>query len=180
MMRTEGCGDPAAPSFTGAKAAAANIPQPGEQGNYTAELFWEDFPQFTRHVSPGEGEGELMRESLIPEKMLLQFIRQANDSVLPSRWGSMWQYAAGLYTAHFVSLYLKTYASGSDSAAQAAAGADQTGVVRSAAMGDNSISYDNSAVTAGTEKWGTWNATQYGAQLVTMARMAGIGGLYVI
>ena len=89
MMRTEGCGDPAAPSFTGAKAAAANIPQPGEQGNYTAELFWEDFPQFTRHVSPGEGEGELMRESLIPEKMLLQFIRQANDSVLPSRWGSI-------------------------------------------------------------------------------------------
>lgn len=179
-MWTEGCGDPAALSFAGVKAEAANVPQPGEQGNYTAELFWEDFPQFTKCSFPGEDGGERMRESLVPENMLLQFIRQANDSVLPSRWGSMWRYVAGLYTAHFASLYLKTYASGSDSAAQAAGSADQTGVVRSATMGDTSISYDNSAVTAGTEKWGTWNATQYGAQLVTMARMAGIGGMYVI
>ena len=47
-------------------------------------------------------------------------------------------------------------------------------------MGNTSISYDNSAITTGTEKWGAWNATQYGAQLVTMARMVGMGGMYVI
>ena len=105
---------------------------------------------------------------------------QANDSVLPSRWGSMWRYAVGLYIAHFASLYLKTYSLGSDSVAQAAGRADQVVAVKSAAMGDTSISYDNSAVAAGTEKWGAWNATQYGSQLVTMARMVGMGGMFVI
>ena len=107
-------------------------------------------------------------------------IGQANDSVLPSRWGSLWRYAAGLYVAHFTAMYLKTYAPSSDNAAQAAAGADQVGSVKSASMGNTSISYDNSAITTGTEKWGAWNATQYGAQLVTMARMVGMGGMYVI
>ena len=112
--------------------------------------------------------------------MLQTFLDQVNDSVLPSRWGSMWRYAAGLYVAHFSALYLKTYTPSSQSAAQAAGSADQVGAVRTATMGDTSISYDNSAITAGTEKWGAWNATQYGSQLVTMARMVGMGGMYAI
>ena len=79
-----------------------------------------------------------------------------------------------------VALYLKTYAESSANAAQAAGSGDVVGVVKTATMGDTSVSYDNSAVTAGTEKWGTWNATQYGAQLVTMARGLGIAGSFVI
>ena len=38
-----------------ARASAANMPYPGEHGDYTAELFQEDFPQFTR-AGPEEGE----------------------------------------------------------------------------------------------------------------------------
>lgn len=187
-MRMEGWINPMAPFFSAAKASAANVPQSGEHGEYTAEMFQQDFPQFTKIISSedeesgnegGEDRNEV-RVSLVPESMLLLFIRQANDSVLPSRWGSMWRYAAGLYTAHFAALYLKSYSSGSDSAAQAAGSADQVGVVKSASMGDTSISYDNSAVTAGMEKWGSWNATQYGSQLITMARMVGMGGMYAI
>ena len=169
--------------FVGAKAAASNVPGTGEQGNYTADMFWQDFPQFTRSAPCTEDRGEAPlaeRESLVPESMLENFIRQANDSVLPSRWGGMWQYAAGLYVAHFAAMYLKTYAPSSDHAAQVAAGADQVGVVKSAALGNTSISYDNHAIIAGTEKWGAWNATQYGSQLVTMARMVGMGGMYAI
>lgn len=164
--------NPMIPYFRGAKAVAANVPQPGERGNYTVEMFQADFPQF---YSVGDSPAPLL-----PEAMLQSFIDQANDSVLPSRWGSMRRYAAGLYVAHFATLYLKTYADGSSSPTQAANNADQVGVVKSASMGDTSISYDNSAITAGTEKWGTWNATQYGAQLVTMARMVGMGGMYAI
>lgn len=166
----------AGPYFSMVRASAANMPPPGERGDYTAKLFEEDFPQFTR-AGP-EKEEAITAESLIPEKMLEIFIGQANDSVLPSRWGSMWRYAAGLYTAHFAALYLKTYSPGSNSTTQAAGSADQTGVIKSATMGDTSISYDNSAITAGSEKWGSWNTTQYGSQLVTMARMAGMGGLW--
>lgn len=157
-------------AFMVAKATAANVPGNGEIGSYTAAMFFEDFPQFTT----------VEKEGLVPEKILKQFIDQANDSVLPSRWGSMWRYAAGLYTAHFSALYLQTYASSSASAAQTVARAQQTGTVKTATMGDTSISYDNSAITTGTEKWGAWNATQYGQQLVTMARLVGMGGMYVI
>ena len=164
--------NPMVPYFQGAKSVAANVPQPGERGEYTAEMFRTDFPQF---YSTGDPPAPLL-----PEAMLQAFIDQANDRVLPSRWGSMWRYAAGLYVAHFSALYLKTYSPASGNAAEVSNGAAQVGVVKSATMGDTSISYDNSAVTAGTEKWGTWNATQYGAQLVTMARMVGMGGMYVI
>lgn len=170
MWRADG--NPLSPLFQKQKAAAANVPHPGECGNYTVSMFQTDFPQFF--------ENETESSFLGSPDMLRVFITQANDSVLPSRWGSMWRYTAGLYTAHFSTMYLKTYAPGSSGRNQVVQGAAQAGVVKSATMGDTSISYDNSAVTAGTEKWGTWNATQYGQQLVTLARLVGIGGMYVI
>jgi hypothetical protein len=172
--------NPMASRFMAARAAAANVPTPGEQGSYSPDMFYMDFPQFTKRIPPGEEGGAESVESLVPEGILNMFVDQANDSVLPSRWGSMWRYAAGLYTAHFAALYLKTWAPGSDNSGQAAGSAAQPGAVKSATMGDTSISYDNSAVTAGTEKWGAWNATQYGSQLVTMARLVGMGGMYAI
>lgn len=166
-------------AFYNAKITAANVPQPGEQGSYTMSAFLEDFPQF-RLEHKTIGNEETQRKCLVPESVLQVFVEQANDSVLPSRWGSMWRYAAGLYVAHFSAMYLKTYAPASQNAGQAAGNAEQRGVVKTVAMGDTSVSYDNSAVTAGTEKWGSWNATQYGSQLVTMARMVGMGGMYAV
>ncbi len=171
--------NPMAPYFQAARATAANVPGQGEHGTYTAEMFQEDFPQFFMKYKM-VGDEEERYKSLIPETMLELFISQANESVLPSRWGGMWRYAAGLYTAHFGAMYLKTYQDGSASGDQAARKASQSGIVKSAQMGDTSISYDNSAVTAAMEKWGTWNATQYGQQLVTLARQVGMGGMYVI
>ena len=168
-------GNPTLPFFEGARAAAANVPQPGEQGTYTSEYFQEDFPQF--FTVPAE---EQEATPLLPQTMLDLFIQQANESVLPSRWGSLWRYAAGLYVAHFCTIYLKTYSPGSESGAQAAAVGSLVGVVKSSGMGDGSVSYDNAAITAGTEKWGAWNATQYGQMFVTLARQVGIGGMYVI
>lgn len=161
--------NPMGPYFQEARELAANVPQLGERGAYTADMFKEDFPQF---FNSGE-------KCLVPEGILGTFLEQVNDSVLPSRWGTMWRYASGLYLAHFSSLYLKTYAEHSDSASRVSAKAAQMGAVKSADLGDTSISYDNTAVTAGTEKWGMWNATQYGAQLVTMARMVGMGGMWI-
>lgn len=156
--------------FEEAKKNASNVTQSGEQGSYTADMFLKDFPQF----SGSDGN------SLIPDHMLDTFLSQANDSVVPSRWGSLWRYAAGLYVAHFSAMYLKTYADSSANAAQAAVRANPTGAIRTATMGDTSVSYDNSAITSGIEKWGAWNSTQYGQQLVTLARMVGMGGMYVI
>lgn len=159
--------------FNGLISAASNMPAAGESGTYTPEMFLQDFPQFTR-------SGSETKESLIPESMLGLFISNANKSIVPSRYFEMWRYAAGLFTAHYCALYLKTYSDGSVSTVQAAAASQQTGLVKQAEMGDTSITYDNQAITAATEKWGSWNATQYGQQLVTMARLIGMGGMYVI
>lgn len=159
--------------FKGAVSAAANMPPPGETGTYTVEMFLKDFPQFTK-------PGAETKDSLVPKEMLQLFIDNANKSILPLRYCEMWRYAAGLFTAHYCAIYLKTYVDGSASSVQVAAASQQTGLVKEAEMGDTKISYDNSAITAATEKWGNWNATQYGQQLITMARMIGMGGMYVI
>ena len=179
LMWPYGSTNPMTPKFQAAKEQAANLTQSGEQGTYTKEMFREDFPQFTKKAILEEGEDPEIQD-LLPEKILRMFLEQVNDSVLPSRWGSMWRYAAGLYLAHFTAMYLKSYAPESNGAAQAAARAQPAGVIKSATMGNTSVSYDNSAVTIGTEKWGSWNATQYGQQLATLARLVGMGGMYVI
>jgi hypothetical protein len=160
------------PLFEGAKRTAANIPAPGEQGNYSADDFAEDYPEFYT-LTDG------VYTPMLPAAMLERFIESANAAVIPSRWGSDWRLAVGLYTAHLVALRMQTYADGSTPSA-AASNSANVGTVKSASMGDTSISYDNAATNAGTEKWGAWNLTKYGSQLATMARMLGIAGTYVI
>lgn len=161
--------NPLTPVFENKKIIASGVAHEGE-GTYTTDAFLADFPQFK------DAQGT----SLVPATMLAKFITMANDSVFPDAWGSSYSYAAGLFVAHHAALYLKTYSTGSPSAAAAAGTAENVGTVKSATMGDTSVSYDNTAITAGTEKWGTWNATQYGSQLVTMARGLGIAGAFVI
>ena len=38
--------NPMIPLFEGVKRTAANIAAPGEQGNYTLDMFGADFPEF--------------------------------------------------------------------------------------------------------------------------------------
>ena len=156
------------PQFFGVRAAAANIGQ--TQGNYTAEMFQQDFPQF---YSP---DGQ----SLVPATMLSEMISMANASVQPDKWLESWRYAVGLYVAHYGTLYLRTYTESSATPAQAAASGALVGVVQSATLGDSSVSYDTSALTKGTEDWGDLNATTYGQMLANQAKLVGMGGSYVI
>ena len=163
--------NPLIPVFEGLKVAASGISHQGSTGTYSSASFLTDFPQFK----------DTNGASLVPDSMLNKFVAMANDTIFPDAWGSSYEYAAGLYVAHHCALYLKTYDSnGSVSGAAAAGNGENVGVVKSATMGDTSVTYDNTAVTSGTEKWGTWNETQYGAQLVTLARSCGIAGSFVI
>ena len=156
------------PQFFGVRAAASNIGQ--TQGNYTAEMFQQDFPQF---YSP---DGQ----SLVPATMLSEIISMANASVQPDKWLESWRYAVGLYVAHYCTLYLRTYAESSATPAQAAASGALVGVVQSATLGDSSVSYDTSALTKGTEDWGDLNATTYGQMLANKAKLIGMAGTLVI
>ena len=157
-----------APQFYGVRAAAANIGQ--SQGDYTAQEFQQDFPQF---FAP---DGV----SLVPCSMLTEIINMANASVQPDKWLESRRYAVGLYVAHYATLYLRTYSQSSPTAAQAAASGALVGVLKSATLGDSSVSYDTSALTKGTENWGDLNATTYGQMLANRAKLIGAAGSYAI
>ena len=161
------------PQFSGVRETAANISR--ARGSYTADIFQEDFPQFYT-----AGTEDTPAACLVPPAMLEEFIRQANGAITPDRWREGWRYAAGLYVAHNAALYLRTFAESSDTPAQAAATGATVGVVKSAALGDSSVTYDTDALTKATADWGDLNATQYGQILATKARMVGMGGSYVI
>lgn len=156
------------PQFFGVRAAAANIGQ--GTGNYTAEQFQQDYPQFFNEYGT----------CLVPPVMLTEILNMANASVQPDKWLESWRYAVGLYVAHYATLYLRTYAESSPTAAQAAATGALVGVVKSATLGDSSVSYDTTALTKGTEDWGDLNATTYGQMLANRAKLIGLGGSYVI
>ena len=161
------------PQFYGVRAMAANIGQ--SQGNYTAEQFQQDFPQF---FTPSSEENPSV--CLVPATMLAESITMANACVQPDKWLESWRYAVGLYVAHYATLYLRTYAESSPTAAQAAASGALVGVVKSATLGDSSVSYDTTAVTKGTEDWGDLNSTTYGQMLANRAKLVGLGGSYAI
>ena len=82
--------NPMIPYFEWAKQVAANVPQPGERGDYTMEMFQTDFPQFWQAYKEIGSEDEQYK-LVLPESMLQMFVDQANNRVLPSRWGNMWR-----------------------------------------------------------------------------------------
>ena len=157
------------PQFYGVRAAAANLGS-GAPGTYTAEQFQEDFPQFFNSWG----------QSLLPASMLEEIIRMANAAVQPDRWGESWRYAVGLYVAHYVTLYLRGYAASNETPEQAAASGALVGMVKSATLGDASVSYDTAAITAGTEDWGDLNSTTYGQMFANRAKLIGMAGMLVI
>lgn len=155
------------PQFQGIPAAAANLGQ--SIGSYTAAQFKAEYPQFC------DPSGKCH----LPEPLLEEIIKMANASIQPDKWLDSWHFAVGLYAAHAVTLQLRTYAESSATPAQAAASGALVGVVKSATLGDSSVSYDTSALTAGTESWGDWNATTYGQMLANRAKLIGAAGSYV-
>ena len=156
------------PQFFGVQAAAANIGY--SVGNYTVVEFRTDYPQFFN------GEGYFLGS--LP--MLEEIIRMANMSIQPDKWLDSWRYAVGLYVAHYATLSLRGYAESNETPQQAAASGALVGMVKSATLGDASVTYDTTAITAGTEDWGDLNSTTYGQILANRAKLIGLAGTYVI
>lgn len=156
------------PQFFGVRATAANIGH--SVGDYTVEDFRTDYPQFFN--SEGYFLGSL--------PMLQEIIHMANVSIQPDKWLDSWRYAVGLYVAHYVTLSLRGYATNNETPEQAAASGALVGMVKSATLGDASVTYDTAAITAGTEDWGDLNSTTYGQILANRAKLIGMAGTYVI
>lgn len=154
--------------FIGVRETAANLGT--QKGTYTADQFKEEFPQFY------DKDGNCF----LPSVLLEDIVNMANVCIQPDKWLESWHYAVGLYVAHYVTLRLRTYSESSATPAEAAASGALVGVVSSATLGDSSVSYDTSAITASTEDWGDLNATVYGQQLANRAKIIGMAGSYVI
>lgn len=156
------------PQFFGVRAAAANLGH--GKGNYTLEQFQEDYPQFFNAEGNFLGSGTMLQE----------IINMANLSIQPDRWGESWRYAVGLYVAHYATLSLRGYAASNETPQQAAASGALVGMVKSATLGDASVTYDTEAITAGTEDWGDLNSTTYGQILANRAKLIGMAGTLVL
>lgn len=156
------------PQFFGVRAAAANIGT--SVGDYTVQDFQADYPQFfTSEGLP-----------LVPQTQLQSIIDMANVSIQPDKWLQAWRYGVGLYVAHYATLSLRTLANSSATPQQAAATGALMGLVKSATLGDASVTYDTTAITQGTVDWGDLNSTAYGQLLANRAKLVGMGGSYAI
>lgn len=145
----------------------------GVPGAYTEAMFLEDYPPFKNKETGA---------NFIPSGMMQAFLAMVNDIVSPDRWGSQWRLAAGLFVAHFATLYLRTIKGapeGSASISQASDSGTLLGIVTSASLGDASVSYDTSSVTQLTGNWGQWNLTAYGQQYASLAKMMCMGGAWI-
>ncbi len=80
---------------SGGKRAGGEPTQP-ESGELTRKRCSGRLPAVYEE-SHSENDGDPEIQDLLPKGIFQMFLDQVNDSVLPSRWGSMWRYAAGLY-----------------------------------------------------------------------------------
>lgn len=164
------------PSLYALRRTAANLGCRNST-SYTMAEFLVMYPQFSKlPCSASSG----VVAPVIPQQVLQMFIDIAYDTVSECQYGTAWKYAIGLYVAHLTTLYAQSYSpDGSTSAAEAAQSGEQLGNVKSASLGDASISYDNTSLDNATEKWGTLNATTYGQQFANLARLIGIVGSFI-
>ena len=63
--------------------------------------------------------------------------------------------------------------------AQVAAAGAAKGITTNKSVGGVSVGMAESSATAVIEGWGAFKTTEYGVQFLTMARMVGMGGLYI-
>jgi len=147
------------------QGASANPP-------YTVEDFYSKYPQFfypPEEVPEGEEPGPPV--PIVPMEVLQMYIDLAHTCISYALYQGLWKVCMGLFIAHFLTLYLQTM---DDPLA-----GDTTGLIASKSVDGVSVSYNNNAITADMEGFGMFKATTFGEQLVTFAKMLGIGGLYV-
>jgi hypothetical protein len=130
---------------------------------YTTDTFSADFPGVVG----------------VPTGILAQFIAMANDAVTQDRWGASWEYGMGLFVAHFATLYLQAFNPNAATGADTAQAAAPTGLLTAMRGPESSVTFEQTAILAGTKSWGAWNLTAYGQQFATLARVLGTGGAWV-
>lgn len=143
-------------------ADASNI-KIGENPEYTVDNFYAFYPQFKDQV---------------PENVVEAFVNLASANINIKRWNKSWEFGMALFIAHFLTLYIKTSGTVDDPQTNLASGLVR-GIQTSKSVDGVSVSYDVSSVLTEMDGWGSYKLTEYGIQLLTMARLLGKGNMYV-
>ena len=80
------------------------------------------------------------------------------------------------FVAHYATLYLRSEGNVGSTAGQIAASGLTRGIMVTKSAGNVSAMIE---VPKGLEEWGAWTSTEYGVQLATIAKVIGIGGMYI-
>ena len=121
--------------------------------------------------------------SSMPEAVLVEYITQAN-----ARFGEFCdsaEEARRLYIAHKLTLYAQTFAPAPSEAEKPAvvmsrlAGAGVSAQALSKSVGGVSVSKSEGSATSGLSGYAEWKQTEFGLQLIGLAKTAYAGGRYI-
>ncbi|MDQ0202483.1 DUF4054 domain-containing protein [Pectinatus haikarae] len=152
-------------------ATASNI-RTGGNPTYTADGFLGQYPQFS--VKQADGI-----TPVVSTVVLQAYINLAQASIHYNRYHDLWNICMGLFIAHWLTLYLQTAASASDSLKKIINNGLAKGLQTSKSAGDLSVSYDFSIVAGDFDGWGTYKQTGFGQQFITLAKTVSMGGMVV-
>ena len=142
----------------------------GDNPAYVVADFQAFYPQFGATAFPlGIGN--------TPNVVLQTFVNLANACISQARWQDTWLLGMHLYVAHFATLYLQASTPSGASAKQVVASGVAKGINVSKSVGDVSASYQS--IASGWESWGQFSLTLYGQQLIGLANIVGMGGMYI-
>ena len=150
-------------------ATASNV-LPGTNPSYAMSDFIAVYPQY----GPDADDNYL-----VPTIILQMYIDLANACVKQARYRSYWPICMGFFLAHFATLYLQGTANSGSPAEQVIEAGRAQGLTTSESVDGVSVSTDYSTIAASLSGWAAWNLTGYGQQFATIAKMVGMGGMYV-
>lgn len=153
-------------------STASNI-RTGTNPTYTHINFLAFYPQF--------GQNKL-GDRTVPLAIIDVYINLANACLKQVRWQDYWEVAMGLFTAHFVTLWLQSYVdinNDSNNAMAVMEAGKARGLNTSESVGDVSVGTDYGLIGNDIEGWAAWKLTTYGIQLATFGKLVGMGNMYV-
>lgn len=126
----------------------------------TVQSFRLNFPQFAD-------------TEVFPDPLLAFWLTTSANFVNADRWGALTDYGVSLVLAHFLTLLAR------DVAVAELGGnpGEASGPVSSKSVGKVSVSYATDATALANG--GNWNATSFGQQYLTQARVMGAGPLQI-
>lgn len=117
----------------------------------------------------------------VPAIVLEEYVNQSNDRF--DEFLDAAEEARRLYVAHKLTLYAQTYAPETTEATPASmskiAGAGVSAQALSKSVGGVSISKSEGSALASISGYGEWKQTEFGLQLISLAKIATAGGRYI-